>query len=180
MYVHCSTPSPTFSSVSLYGQPFARYCTFQDFPIDSHVKISKCHFFFNFGRSPIYTCTTTFYSVMTTLFIIKFGSDGMKTGGGVAFWNVCSHSKKKYIYIKIRLKIANFGKKMIWRYGGRYPQNLAWTNAAVFEKLEFTDDGRSDRQRTPAPWQWLCGQSQAELKIEKSMKNSPEISFGYM
>ncbi len=27
-YVHCSTPSPKFSFVSLYDQPFSRYCTF--------------------------------------------------------------------------------------------------------------------------------------------------------
>ncbi len=39
--------------------------------------------FLNFGRSPIYTIT--FYSLVTPLFIIKFGSDRMKTGGGVAF-----------------------------------------------------------------------------------------------
>ncbi len=37
-YVYCSTPSPKFSSVSLY-----------DHPIDSYAKISKCHE--NWGRS---------------------------------------------------------------------------------------------------------------------------------
>ncbi len=39
------TTSPKFSSVTLHNQPFSRYCTFQDFPIDFHVKISKCHKF---------------------------------------------------------------------------------------------------------------------------------------
>ena len=34
--------------------------------------------FLNFGRPPIHTIT--FYSHVTTLFIIKFGSDRMKTG----------------------------------------------------------------------------------------------------
>ncbi len=37
------TTSPIFSSVSFYDQPFSRNCTFYDFPIDSHVKISKYH-----------------------------------------------------------------------------------------------------------------------------------------
>ncbi len=36
-------PSPTFSSISLYDQPFSRYCTFYDLPVDFHVKISKQH-----------------------------------------------------------------------------------------------------------------------------------------
>ena len=34
--------SPKFSPVSLYGQPSSRFYTFY-FPIDPHVKISKCH-----------------------------------------------------------------------------------------------------------------------------------------
>ncbi len=37
------TASSKFSSVSLYGQSFSRYCTFYDFSIDSHVEITKCH-----------------------------------------------------------------------------------------------------------------------------------------
>ena len=40
IYLHC-TLSPKFSSVSLYDQPFC----FPWFPIDSHVKLSKCHKF---------------------------------------------------------------------------------------------------------------------------------------
>ncbi len=44
-YVHCSTPSPKFSSVSLYDQPFSRYCTSYD-SIDSHVtSTTKCLIF---------------------------------------------------------------------------------------------------------------------------------------
>ncbi len=42
-YVYCSTPSPKFSSNWLYDQLFSRYCTFQDFPIDSYVKIPKSY-----------------------------------------------------------------------------------------------------------------------------------------
>ena len=81
-YVHCSAPSPKFVV------PFALRNVFKilhiyKFPIDSYVKISKCHKIFKFCRSPIYTIT--FYSRMTTLFIIKFSSDRMKTEG-VAFY----------------------------------------------------------------------------------------------
>ncbi len=43
IYVNPRNPSPKFSSVSLYVQPFSKYSTCQDFPIDSHVKISNCH-----------------------------------------------------------------------------------------------------------------------------------------
>ncbi len=47
------------------------------------LKFHGAIFFFNFGRSPIYTIT--FYSLMNTLFITNFGPDRMKTGGGGAF-----------------------------------------------------------------------------------------------
>ena len=40
------TASPKFSSVSLYGQHFSRYCTFYDFPTEFYLKISKCYIFF--------------------------------------------------------------------------------------------------------------------------------------
>ena len=47
------------------------------------LKISKCHKKFNFWQSAktFITC----YSLMTSLLIIKFGSDQMKIVGGVAF-----------------------------------------------------------------------------------------------
>ncbi len=44
-----------------------------------------------------------------------------------------------------------------WR--GSYPQSVALIQAAVSEKLKFTDDGR-----TPAPLQWLCWQSSRSKK----------------
>ena len=44
-------------------------------------KISKCHNFFNFWQ--IAKTFITFYSPMTGLFIIKFGSDQMKIVIGV-------------------------------------------------------------------------------------------------
>ena len=55
-HMHRSTPSPKFSSVLLYDQPFSRYCTYQDFPTDSYVKLSKCcHKIFKFWQiSSIY------------------------------------------------------------------------------------------------------------------------------
>ncbi len=46
------TANPKLSSVSVYGQSFSRYCTFYDFPIDSHVKISKCNKIVKLGRLP--------------------------------------------------------------------------------------------------------------------------------
>ena len=83
-YVHCSTPSPKFSSVSLYDQPSLRYSTLR-FPIDSYVKISKCHKFFNVWQ--IVKIPITLYSPTTAVFIVKFGPDQMKTVRGVVFWN---------------------------------------------------------------------------------------------
>ena len=44
-YVHCSTPSRNFLSISLYDQPFSRYSTFKDFPIESHFKFQSATFF---------------------------------------------------------------------------------------------------------------------------------------
>ncbi len=55
---------------------------FRIFSLTPMLKFQTVIFFFNFGISPIYTIS--FYSLMTTLFIIKFGPDRMKTGGGVA------------------------------------------------------------------------------------------------
>ena len=46
MYVHCSTLSPKFSSASLYDRDIPHLT----FPIDSHVKISKCHKIFNYWQ----------------------------------------------------------------------------------------------------------------------------------
>ncbi len=86
-YVHSSTQSPNFLPVWVYDLPFSRYSTFYDFPIDSHVKISKCHKIFKFWQ--IANIYHNFCSLMTPLFIIKFGSDWIKTGGGVGFSNFC-------------------------------------------------------------------------------------------
>ncbi len=83
IHAHCSTPSPKFSSVSLHDQPFLRYSTFYDFPIDCHVKISKCHKIFKFWQ--IAKTFIILHPLMTALFIIKFGSGRIKSVGGVAF-----------------------------------------------------------------------------------------------
>ena len=53
------------------------------FPIDSHVKISKCHQIFNFWQ--IAKISMALHSLMTALFIIKFGSHQIKAVGGAAF-----------------------------------------------------------------------------------------------
>ncbi len=55
IYVHCSTPSPKFSSISLYGQLFFEIFHILGFPIDSHVKISKCHKIFNLRQIAKYS-----------------------------------------------------------------------------------------------------------------------------
>ena len=70
-------PSHKVSSISLFNQSFSRYCIFQDFPIDSHVKISKYLKIFKFWQ--INNIYHNFCSFLTTLFIIKFGSEPMKT-----------------------------------------------------------------------------------------------------
>ena len=165
--MHCNTPSTKVSSVSPHDQPFSRYCTFYDFPSNSHVKILRCHkififladhqisynFIFPYGcridnkvwlRSDqncrgsvlkfpapygpvlknvkchksfnfwqIAKTFITFYSPMTNLYIIKFGSDQMKIVGGVAFWNFCSHMVKMW-----KMRILKKKKKMVWRFGG--------------------------------------------------------------
>ncbi len=50
------------------------------------------------------------------------------------------------------LKIENFDKKRknVWRYGGEGATHRIWPGsmAAVSEKLEFTDDGRTDGHTT--------------------------------
>ncbi len=83
-YVHYGTQIPKFSSVSLYDQPFSRYFTFQDFPINSHVRISKCYKIFK-------TCRIAKRSNPPDNGLIKFGSHQMKTVGPVVIWNFKPH-----------------------------------------------------------------------------------------
>ncbi len=75
-YVHYSTLSLKFSSVSIYDQPFLRYSTFR-FPIDSYVKISSATKFFFFIWQ-IAKISIPLYSLMTAVFIITFGPHRMK------------------------------------------------------------------------------------------------------
>ena len=77
-YMHCSTPSPTFSSVSLYDQPFLRHSAVT--PILKFKSDTKFLIVWQIAKISI-----TLYSPMTAVFIIKFGPDRMKTVGGVAF-----------------------------------------------------------------------------------------------
>ncbi len=62
--------SAKFSSVSLYGQLFFRYCTFYAFAIDSHVKISKRHKIFK--TWPIAKKSNSLYSPMVDNVLKKF------------------------------------------------------------------------------------------------------------
>ncbi len=73
-YMHCSTLSAIFLSVSLYDKSFQDIAHFRIFPFTLS--------FFTFSQ--IVKLSITLYSPMTTLFIIKFVLDRMKTGGGVA------------------------------------------------------------------------------------------------
>ena len=82
-------------------------------------------FFFKFWQ--IANIYHNFLFPKTTLFIIKFGSDRMKTGG-VEFWNfapIRSHINEKKKIVKIwKLKILD--KKMVWRYGGQGATHKIW------------------------------------------------------
>ena len=65
--------------------PFQDIPHFRIFPLTPMLKFQSGIKFLNFGRLSIPVYTIAFYSLVNTLFIIKFGSDRMKTGGGVAF-----------------------------------------------------------------------------------------------
>ena len=79
----CTSSCPKFSSVSLYDQPFSRYCTFYIFFHWLPLKISKWYNIFIFGRCITY--------IPLWLFIMKFNTNWIKTVEGVAFCNFCSH-----------------------------------------------------------------------------------------
>ncbi len=80
------TASPKFSSVSLYGQHFSRYCTFYDFPIEFYLKISKCYIFFK-----TWLIAKKLYSTMVVNGLMKIDWRWVKPVGGVAFSNFQSH-----------------------------------------------------------------------------------------
>ncbi len=61
------------------------------FPIDSHVKISKCHKIFKTCPIAKKSNSLQLYSAMVANVLIKFGWLRMKTVGGVAFWNFQPH-----------------------------------------------------------------------------------------
>ena len=165
--MHCSSLSPTFSSVLLYDHPFSRYCTFYDFFIDSHVKISKCHKIFNFGY--IAKTSITLCPIMTALFIIRFGSDRMKTGGVAfeIFAPIASHAnEKEKTNFKIwKVEILKKRKKAVWRYGAWVASHKIWLGSVqrfffFFEKPELTDGRTTDACATSV----ALLASQAELK----------------
>ncbi len=51
-HVHYSIPSPKFSSVSLYDQPFSRYSTFVIFPLTPMLKFKNAIIYLILDRSP--------------------------------------------------------------------------------------------------------------------------------
>ena len=56
-----------------------------------------------------------------------------------------------------------------WRERDSYPHNLAWIHAAVSEKLEFTDDGRTDGGRLHHDIE-LCLATSANLMKSKFVR----------
>ncbi len=79
---------------------------------------------------------------------------------------------KTKTFVKIwKLKIWKKKKNSLeiwWR--ASYPQNLAWIYAAVCEKIEFTDDQRTDGRTTDA-----CAMTVALLTKSSKAKNCLEI-----
>ncbi len=108
---------------------------------------------------------------MTTLFIIKFGSDQMKIVGGVALRYFCSHS----LLTKTKKKIVNIWKLKFWNKKKMMDRELPtkfgldpcsgvweiWVYRWMDGRMAVPRDGR-----TPAPRQQLCWQSQADLNSE--------------
>ncbi len=74
---------PNFRPFRSMINHFQDIAHFRIFPLTPMLKFHSAIQFLNFGRSPIYPIT--FYSLVPTLFVTKFGSDRTKTGGGVAF-----------------------------------------------------------------------------------------------
>ncbi len=74
---------PNFRPFRTTISRFQDIAHFRIFPLPPMLIFQSAIQFLNFGKSPIYTIT--FYLIMTTLFIITFGSNRMNTGGGVAF-----------------------------------------------------------------------------------------------
>ena len=85
-YVHCRTRGPGVPSFHPFRSMINRFWDIPHFrfPIDSHVKISKCHKIFKTWL--IAKKSTSAYSTMVANVLIKFGWHRMKTVG-VAFWN---------------------------------------------------------------------------------------------
>ncbi len=127
-------------------------------------KISKCHKILNFSQiSKIYI---TLFSPMTTLFIIKFGSDRMRTGG-VAFWFFCFffgprvpcwRKRKK---TRKNLKIGNFEwtkKKRVRKYGREAAAHRCWPGFKEWfprkVSLRTTDGRATEGRRMPVPQQY--------------------------
>ncbi len=78
-HVHCRTTSPKFLSVSLYNH-FQDIAHFRIFPLSPMLKFQSATKIFNFWQ--IAKTFITLHSLMTALYIMKFGSDQIKPVGG--------------------------------------------------------------------------------------------------
>ena len=68
--------------------------------------------------------------------------------------NVNENEKKNLKNFKTKMEILKKKQNGLEMWLRRScPQNVAWIHAAVSEKPEFTDDGRTDGRWTPAPRQ---------------------------
>ena len=72
-----------FSTASFYDLPFSKYSTSQVFPLTPILKFQSAPKFYFWQIAKI---SITLHSPVTALFILKFGSDRIKTLGGVTFY----------------------------------------------------------------------------------------------
>ena len=78
------------------------------FPIDSHVKMSKCHKICK--TWPIAKKSDSLYSTMVANVLIKFGWHWIKTVGGEAFWNFRPHIVLYWEKFQSAIEFLIFGR----------------------------------------------------------------------
>ncbi len=116
---------------------------FKIFPLTAMLKFQTAIIVLNFSRSPIYTIN--FYSLMTTLFITKFGSGWMKTGGSMqcfprnlTLWMDRRTTDTCATTVALLTKSSKAKNRLeIW-WIATFPQNLALISLMVSEKTRFT------------------------------------------
>ncbi len=143
--LHMSTVVPRVPNFHPFRPTISRFrdnIHILGFPIDSHVKISKCHKMFS--TWPIVKKSDSLYSTVVANVLIKFGWHQMKTVGG-AFWNfqprvVLCWEKfqsviKFLIFGRLPKKVIAYISPRLWYFVWSYDQNVMKTvEAVVFRK----------------------------------------------